>query len=359
MRRRMNLPNNLKTLDSLWKNNSNSIWLATTLSLHRNINKFIFPKHLETEKKKILSELISKAIYSSNILKKPTLLSYETMQALEKEYLYEHFLDFTPAKDSLRGESFLFDESGEILIKLNVEDHLDIRIVETKGNLEKSFEKIESLSQAIEQEISFAFSNQFGYLTEDTAKCGTGLVVQAFLHIPAIIETHDMESLIQNGQHEGVLISSILGSKEKMLGDMIVVKNRWTIGTTEESILSSVRTIALAITSYEKEKRNELQRAPKKNESLFDQLGRVVGTMKFCYTIDTSEALRALSMAKLGVEIGWLEGTTIEELNRQFFEVRRAHIALSLGIASTQEDINHERARCMRAFFTPITLHTD
>lgn len=351
--------NSLKNLDPFWQGNTNAIWLATTLSIHRNIDKFVFPKRLETEKKKVLSELIFKAIQATNILQKPILLSFDSMHTLEKEYLYEHFLDFTPSKDSMRGESFVFDATGNILIKLNVEDHLEIKTVESQGNLELTFEKIQLLERTIEKQMAFSFSNKFGYLTEDPAKCGTGLVVQAFLHVPALVETNELPSFLRNCQAEGVSITSVLGSEKDMIGDMIVVKNRWTIGTTEESILSLIRATALAIASHEKEMRSKLHSMPKKDETLLDTMGRVVGTMKFCYTIDTSETLRALSIAKLGIELGWLEGTSIEELNRYFFELRRAHIASSLGWDKNPEEINRERARLVRAFFAPIELHTD
>ena len=349
----------LKQLDHFWKGNATSIWLASTLSLHRNVDKFIFPTRLETSKKKVISDLIVHAIHSSKVLENTSILSYDSMEALEKEYLYEHFLDFSSAKDSMRGESFLFDANGNLLMKLNVQDHLEIHGIDTQGNLELMFEKMQLIERAIEKQIAFSFSNKFGYLTEDPTKCGTGFVVQAFLHVPALVETNELPSFLRNCQAEGVSINGLLGETKEIIGDMIVVKNRWTIGTTEEAILSLIRTTALAIATHEKEMRSKLHTMPKKDSSLFDTMGRVVGTMKFCYTIDTTEALRALSIAKLGIEIGWLEGTNIEELNRQFFELRRAHIASSLGWDKPQEEINHERARRMRALFTPILLHTD
>lgn len=348
-----------QNLEPFWKGNTNNIWLATTLCLHRNIDKFVFPQRLETNKKDVLSDLLFSTITETNTLNQPTKLSYNSMQAMEKEYLYEHFLEFKPAKDSLLGESFIFDATGHFLIKINVQDHIEIQGIETKGNLEPTFEKIQELERAIEKQIPFAFSNKFGYLTEDPTICGTGLVVKAFLHVPASAETNELSSFLTNSQNEGISITGIQGSSDEIIGNMIVVSNQWTIGTTEESILSLVRTTALAIASFEKEMRSKVHTMPVRDETLFDKMSRIVGTLKFCYSIDTSETLRALSVTKLGIELGWIQGITIEKLNEQFFALRRAHIASILRWNTSQEAINHERARLLRSLFAPVELHTN
>ena len=43
-----------------WDRNENVIWLASTLCLHRNIEKFKFPPKLEVERKKQLADIITK-----------------------------------------------------------------------------------------------------------------------------------------------------------------------------------------------------------------------------------------------------------------------------------------------------------
>lgn len=349
----------LHALDPFWQGNKNGIWLATTLSLHRNVDKFTFPQRLETGRKKILTDLLFDTICSTSLLSNPTKMTYDSMEAIEREYLAEHFLEFEPMKDSLLGQAFLYDQTGSIFIKINVQDHLEIEAIETQGNLEQRFDTISTLEKEIENRIAFAFSTTFGYLTLDPTLCGTGLVVKAFLHVPALVETGELLPLIQESQNEGVQITGLHGSIEEILGDMIVVGNRWTLGINEASILSIVRTTALAIASREKAKREKIKAASRHNEAILDKLSRVIGTLKFCYTIDTSEALRDLSLVKLGVELGWLKGITIEELNWQFFALRRAHIASSLAKDTPRIEINHERARLFRSLFEKVELHTD
>lgn len=345
----------LKNLDLFWKGNKNSIWLATTLSLHRNIQKFNFPQRLELSKKKQLAELTISTLKELSLLKQPVECYFDSMNALERDYLYEHFLLFEPLKDSLLGQAFLFDEQGDTLIKLNVQDHIEICSLEQSEEVEKALEKIQAIEKGLENKISFAFSPKFGYLTEDPTVCGTGLVVKAFLHVPALIETGEMESLLQNSSSEGVSLTGLHG-KEEIIGDMIVVSNRWTLGTTEESILSLIRTTAMAIASHEKEMRKRLSQSHPPDETIYDRISRMLGTLKFSYTMDTSETLRDLSLAKLGVELGWLDGISLEELNRQFFALRRAHLSSQTDWKLTRPEINHERASRLRALFEKVTL---
>ena len=346
----------LKNLDLFWKGNTNSIWLATTLSLHRNIQKFNFPQRLDLSKKRQLGELTCTTLKELSILKRPIECFFDSMLALERDYLYEHFLQFDPLKDSLLGQSFLFDEQGDILIKMNVQDHLEICAIEQSEQVEKALEKIQAIEKGLENTISFSFSPKFGYLTEDPTICGTGLVAKAFLHVPALIETGEIESILHNSSAEGVFLTGLHGDNEKIIGNMLVVTNRWTLGTTEDSILSLIRTTAMAIASHENDMRQKLERTHPRNETLYDRISRMLGTSKYSFTMDTSETLHNLSLAKLGVELGWLTGITLEELNCHFFDLRRAHISSETGWKLTRSEINQERAHRLRTLFEKVSL---
>ena len=114
----------------------------------------------------------------------------------------------------------------------------------------------------------------------------------------------------------------------------------------------------MAVASHEKEMRNKLQQTQPRDAALFDRISRMLGTLKFSYTMDTEEALRDLSLAKLGVELGWLTGISLEELNRQFFDLRRAHIASQYDWKLERSEINQERASRLRTLFEKVSLVT-
>lgn len=56
-----------------------------------------------------------------------------------------------------------------------------------------------------------------------------------------------------------------------------------------------------------------------KDAHIIDRVSRAIGTLQHSFTIDTSEALRAISQIKFGIELGWVQGMTIEAINEWFF----------------------------------------
>ena len=74
-----------------WIQNDNSIWLASTVSLQRNIEKFKFPGKLSVDRKKQIIALVSKDLLSSELaslgqLVNPSLIKAEEVGVLEKEF---------------------------------------------------------------------------------------------------------------------------------------------------------------------------------------------------------------------------------------------------------------------------------
>lgn len=64
----------LPQIEKPWVENENNIWLATTLELQRNIDKFHFPARLDQERKAHIVKLIYSALLGSKIKKDLKLL---------------------------------------------------------------------------------------------------------------------------------------------------------------------------------------------------------------------------------------------------------------------------------------------
>src|ERR1700722_17473720 len=76
----------------LWTNNSNPVWLASTINIFRNIEKFKFPIKLDLDRRKQIVSLLSKELLSLDLFQHPTFFKGEEISGLDKEYLVEHFL---------------------------------------------------------------------------------------------------------------------------------------------------------------------------------------------------------------------------------------------------------------------------
>lgn len=346
----------LPMFDHPWEKNTNSIWLASTISLHRNIDKFNFPQKLDVEKRHLVSQLVTDTFKTIPALSNISVFPAGSIHPIDREFLTEHFLVFEPTRDDQHGQDLVTEKSGTLLIQINANDHLEMSVIEPTGELERALSRLLNIEQEIEKHLPFSFSNHFGYLTSDPCQSGTGLIVNAYVHIPALISRGGYRKAIDGEKHEGLLFTSLQGNPEDLIGDLLVVRNRWTLGVAEETIISSIRNAVLKISAEERALRESMKE--QKETKLIDRISRAIGTLQHSFTIDTSEALRALSQIKFGIELGWVEGMSLETVNELFFDCRRAHLAKKINPASyTTPQLYSDRAQYFRGLMEKVVLH--
>ncbi len=326
-----NNQNNQDTLTSYvhpWDINENVIWLCSTIRLIRNIEKFPFPQKLETERKKHILSLILKALLKQEKLQNPKSLQSADLQPLEKEFLVEHFLFFEGFSDAGGGTAFVIDDSGEFISVLNVKDHIQLQSTDCSGDLEKTWAFLVGIEEGLSQSLNFAYSPKFGFLTSDPLHCGTGLICSSYLHIPCLIHLSNIKDLIACEQKEGILATGMDQNPDEFIGDILLIRNKYTIGLNEESIVALLRNSILRIVIQEKNLRSKVKQ--EKNSLIIDKISRALGILKYSFNIETQEALSAISFLKLGIELGWITGMTVRQVNYLLFEVRRAHLLFLL-----------------------------
>lgn len=328
-----------------WNNNSNNIWLGSTIILSRNLEKFKFPGKLPTDKRKQIISLLTRDLLASDQLKQPKLFRAEDMPPIEKEFLVEHFLSDQSFHQAYAGEAFVLDETGEFLAVLNLRDHLLLQWIDPREELENTWDRLVKIELGLNKSVSFAFSPKFGFLTSDPGVCGTGLKVTIFLHLPSLLHSDRLEEILKKHKDDGVEQTGLQGDPNEVIGDIVAFHNSYTLGVTEENILSSLRTLATKLVVEEKGLRQHLKQ---ENESEVveakDKVSRAYAVLMHSYQIESIEALQALSLLKLGLDLNWLKGTTQTILNQLLFSSRRAHLLCHYGQKITQEELPHKRA---------------
>lgn len=339
-----------------WEKESNPVWLATSFLLRRNLSKFNFPLKMDDRQFDQTLSSLKEQLLKSNLLEGPLLLKAEEVGALDKEYLFEHFLCMEGFQNTLKGQGFVIDNTGSFLAKLNVQDHLQIQLIDNMGNWEKVWNKLSEIDTEIGSSIEFSFSPKFGYLTSDPTLCGTGLSVQAFLHLPALIHTNQLQETLTKQKEEEIAVTGMGGNLEELIGDLVVISNNYTLGINEETILHSIHAMSMKLMAVEKTLRTHLQ--TESNAEIKDQVSRSFGLLLHSYQLQTKEALSALSLMKLGLHLNWIEGITDSKLNTLFFQCRRAHLLHLLNdqqISDSQE-IARKRAEFLHKNMQGVIL---
>ncbi len=337
----------LLTIDDPWENNSNAIWLASSLKFYRNLNRFKFPGKLSVAERNQVVTLLERALANVPTIKNQILIPAEKLTPIEKEYLFEHFLSVGSIHQAHTGEAFLVDKAGELLAVINVRDHLQLQRFNFSSDLEGTLGQLVEEEARLSKELTFAFSDRFGYLAADPAHAGTGLVIDLFLQLPALIQTEKLEKLLEEICAEGVEVSGLQGTPGEYLGDILRLQNSRTLGLNEESILAIMRQAAVKLSSAEQALRKEFQKGSA--AVLKDGVSRAFGLLTHSYQIETMEALDALSLLKLGVDIGWVDKSSIKELNNLFFACRRGSLLLHEDTEPDLSEISKMRANFIRA----------
>lgn len=349
-------PNDMLTVNKPWIQNSNPIWLASSISLQRNIEKFKFPNKLDVERKKQIVSLVGKEFLNAKQFVNPKLFKAEELSFFDKEYLLEHFFTTNDFHQASTGEAFLIDEAGELIILFNLVDHISYYKLDTTGDLEGTWQQIVKMETSLGKDLAYSFSQKFGFLTANFDQCGTALQVTTYLHLPALMHTQKIDGVLEKEADENFTIMGMQGSPSEIIGDLFAIQNNYSLGLTEENIISMVRSLTSKLIMEESLAREGLKQS--QNPDILDRVSRAYAILLYSYQIEAIEALNAISLCKLGTTMGWLSGITEDELNGLLFNCRRAHLLCQYPEKANiaQEDVPHKRAEYIHQALKNVKL---
>ncbi len=328
-----------------WQKKSNPIWPATSFHLRRNLARFNFPPRLSKEEMNRLLPLLADAQLRALHGKEGQFYRADELSPLDKEFLFEHFFCEESFQNAGSGQGLVLALEGHFLALLNIRDHITFQWVDCCDTWEDTWNQLAKLERSMGSDLAYAFSSKFGYLTSHLAECGTALTVCAYLHVPVLNHTGQLTALLHD--LEEVRMTGMEGTSEHLLADLLLVKNTYTLGVSEEGILRHVHLAATKIVGAERAERAKM--TSDNDVAIKDRISRAYGLLIHSYQLDTRETLAALSMVKLGIDLGWVLGMTDEEVNAIFIQVRRAHLCNLLEQESSPEDM-HDVQRQRAAF---------
>lgn len=338
----------------LWEKNKCPIWLISNFLISRNLASHPFPPKMTEAQSEQTYKLLEQSLLKSSNLEHPVFLPSESLSNTEKTFLAEHFL--TPESFSTlhRKEGYLIDSTASFLATINAHDHLLLQCSECESAWKEAWDKLSTIETELGQMYDFAYSHKFGYLTADLSSCGTGLLVQAFLHLPTLIHLEQIEETLEKESGEEVQAFGMAGPLE-FTGDLVIIQNRFTIGLTESHILESVHNTATQLVQFETKAREKLKENP--NPLILDKISRSYGILLHSFQIETREVLDALSFLKLGIHLKWVHGMTDQKINEIFFTCRRGHLGILSNQEIPQQELAHKRANYLHEKLKTLKLN--
>jgi protein arginine kinase len=324
------------------------------MTLNRNIEKFKFPGKISMDHRKQIISLVGRELKKAEGLNNPKILRGDELDGKDKEFLTEHFLTHEIFPEAHQAEAFVIDDTGCFLTLLNIRDHIQFHVTDITEELELTWNKLVKMESALGKSISYSYSPIFGFLTADPFTSGTGLIITAYLQLTGLIHSGKLEEAVSTHMHESVEVTGLLGNAVEFVGDLVLVRNKYTLGVNEENILASIRSFVTKMLVDENGVRNHLKH--EENDVMKDKVSRAFAILVHSYQIEAVEALNAIGLLKLGLELGWIKGTTFKQLNALLFVCRRAHLLDQFPEKLNQEQIPHKRAEFIHKTVKEMTL---
>ncbi len=275
-------------------------------------------------------------------------LSVAGLLPLDRQFLVERQLisrELANVLDGPRGVAF--DDRESVSVMVNEEDHLRLQVLRSGLALDDAWQVIDTLDDALESKLSYAFHDQFGYLTACPTNVGTGMRASVMLHLPALGITKQIEKVFKALQKINLVVRGLYGEGSRASGDLYQISNQVTLGRSESRVLSEIREVISMILQYERQARQVLLRERRQAEQ--DRVARAIGTLSSATMITSEETMELLSAVRLGIHLNLLPELPGQTVNQLFIHTQSAHLQKLMGMPLDGEERNAARARYLRA----------
>lgn len=291
----------------------------------RNLKEYPFPVKMTKEQSRLVINLTYK------VLGKDGYVFYNTnnISQIDREVLVEkHLISPNLLNRDLERGVFLGDNE-KISIMVNEEDHFRIQSMDAGFKVKECLDNLNRVEEYLENNMEFAFSSKYGYLTSCPTNLGTGIRVSVMMHLPALVMTDYMQKIIESCGKVGFTVRGAYGENTSSTGNIFQISNQVTLGITSDEIVQNTINVAKQVIDYERSLRKELYQS--KPLELEDKIFRSYGIFCNARKISSDESLKLLSNIRLGVDLGLIKDITKELLNEVTQNIKPANLQRVVG----------------------------
>ena len=292
-------------MSSWYKNSgpSDDIAVSTRIRLARNLKGIPFPARMTTEQREELNKRVKEAILNSNtpFAKNLKYIDMRDVPEAQKYAMVERHIISPEFANKKEPTAIILSSDESISIMIGEEDHIRIQVILAGLQLAEAYDIAERIDTLLHGALQFAFDSKLGFLTECPTNLGTGLRASVMLHLPALENNGEIETLGNSIGKIGFTVRGLYGEGSKSAAALYQVSNQITLGLSENNALDNLKIITTQLMDKELQSRNEL-----KTLELEDICYRALGILQNCRIITSNEMMNLLSRVKLGKSMGIL-----------------------------------------------------
>jgi len=272
----------------------------------------------------------------------------DELDELDRDLLFERHLISAELAERQEGSGVFVSEDESRAVMVNEEDHIRLQSLQPGLSLQKALEAAETLDDALERNLSYAFSSKLGYLTACPSNIGTGMRASVMLHLPGLILTEEIKPVINAVSKIGLTVRGLWGEGSEAAGHMFQISNQITLGKTETEIIGHLDQIVLEVIEHEKNARLRLMDSQELR--VHDHIGRAYGILANAALMNSGEALDLLSAIRLGIDLGLMPDMKRHDIDQLFVRIHPAHLQKEAGETLSSQERDVKRAQLIRGF---------
>lgn len=320
--------------------------ISTRVRLARNLKDYPFPCKLSQQDREKVIELVKKAITESNsaiandfhFIKISDLNPRQAVSLVERRLVSPEFISESD------GRALLLSKDESISIMLNEEDHIRLQVIKKGLSLEETYKEADRLDTLLDENLSFAFDEKLGYLTQCPTNLGTGMRASVMLHLPALEKSRAISRIAGNLSKLGLTIRGAHGEGTEPQGALYQLSNQVTLGISEKAAIENLKSITAQLVAQEEQARERLC----ESIEVQDTISRSLGVLKYAKLIEHGEALKLLSNVRLGIESGQIKDIDSAVIDRLMLDVEPATLSVALGKSLSPHDRDEQRAKLIQ-----------
>ena len=210
----------------------------------------------------------------------------------------------SPAYRLLRLDCVLNGQKHTVWCELMTENHVTFSATISTADIVKQTRVLEFIAEEVAQHIKFAYDAQWGYLTAEPTRTGSGLFLRSWTHLLGLTLTEAIPQTLNAAEVKG-----LFGEKdplyESTASEFYHFTNRFSINLTPTQIARDFKTFLVRLARAELRARYRV--AYDQPEILFDLLTRARFLFSHVTLPSPEETLYALSLYWMGQSVGALE----------------------------------------------------
>ena len=322
------------------------IVVSSRIRLARNLADFPFIRRCTGLDRAAIEQTLRDRFAQIAEWRDVTYLDVNGLPDVDRQFLVERQLISREHAEADGARGVAIDPNEQFSVMVNEEDHLRIQVMHSGLDLQAAWEQINRIDDLLEEQVTYAFHDQLGYLTACPTNVGTGMRVSVMLHLPALVLTRQIDKVFRSLQKINLAVRGLYGEGSQAMGDFYQISNQITLGKTEAELLQQVGEVAPAMIEYERKARESLINESRKE--LHDRVSRAYGLLCTAQTISSEETMQLLSSVRMGVNLGLIHDVAIPTVNQLFIHTQPAHLQKLRGMELDTADRNIERANYLQ-----------